>query len=153
MFASPLNHHKPVTSPVPYALRRYLTMRVLAVVMFIALAVVAGIGGKESQAKQPSFDKGTIGDLTVRRPDQRGCADVTKPGTPKKSSLMISWQSVVTMVNNFKEAFKDPSLIEYANQQGIGIPDSPTTPLLNTSSQPPAPSKPPSSHSGKSSSY
>ena len=153
MFASPLNHHKPGTSPVPYTLRRYLTMRVLATAMFIAFVVVASIGGKESQTKQPSFDKGTIGDLTVRRQDRGGCADVTKPGAPKKSSPIISWQSVATMVNNFKEAFNDPSLIEYANQQGIGIPDSPTTPPLNASSQPPAPSKSPLSHSGRSSSY
>jgi len=142
MFAFSFNHHKPGTSLVPYTLRRYLTVRVLATAMFIAFAVLASIGGKESQTKQRSFGKGTIGDLTVRHPDQRGCADVTKPGEPKKSSPMISWQSVVTMVNNFKEEFNDPSLIEYANQQGIGVPDSPT-----------APSKSPSSHSGRSSNY
>jgi hypothetical protein len=90
MFASPLNHHNPGTSPVPNTLRRYLTMRVLATAMFIAFALLASIGGKESQTKQPSFDKGTIGDLTLRHQDQGGCADVTKPGAPKKSSPMIS---------------------------------------------------------------
>jgi hypothetical protein len=152
MFASPLNHHKPGTSPVPYTLRRYLTMRVLATAMLIVFAVLASIGGKESQTKQPSFEKGTIGDLTVGHQDHGGCADVTKPGAPKKSSPMISWQSIATMVNDFKEAFNDPSLIEYANQQGIGVPDWPTTPLLNASSQPPAPSKSPSSQSSRSSS-
>jgi len=52
MFASPLNHHKPGTSPVPYTLRRYLTMRVLATALFIAFAVLASIGGKETQTKQ-----------------------------------------------------------------------------------------------------
>jgi hypothetical protein len=152
MFASPLNHHKPGTRPVPYALRRYLTMRVLATAMFIGFAVLASVGGKESQTKQPSFDKGTIGDLTIRHQEEGGCADVAKPGAPKKSSPMISWQSVATIMNDFKEAFNDPALIEYANQQGIGIPDSPTTSLLNTSSQPPAPSKSPSSQSSRSSS-
>ncbi len=85
MFASPLNHHKPGTSPVSYTLRRYLTMRVLATALFIAFAVLASIGGKESQTKQPWFDKGTIGDLTIRHQDQGGCA-----GAPKKSSPMIS---------------------------------------------------------------
>ena len=90
MFASPLNHHKPGTSPVPYTLRRYLTMRVLATALFIAFAVLASIGGKETQTKQPLFDKSTVGDLTLRHQDQGGCADVTKPGAPKKSSPMIS---------------------------------------------------------------
>ena len=152
MFASPLNHHKPGTSPVPYTLRRYLTMRVLATAMFIAFAVLASIGGEESQTKRPSFDKGAIGDLTVRHQDQGGCADVRKPGVPKKSSPMISWQSLATTANDFKEAFNDRSLVEYANQQGIDIPDSPTTPLVNRSSQRPAHSKLPSSQSSSSSS-
>ena len=152
MFTSPLNHHNPGTSPVRYTLRRYLTMRVLATAMFIAFAVLGSVGGKESQTKHPSFDKGTIGDLTIRHQDQGGCADMAKPRARKKSSPMISWQSAATMVNDFKGAFNDPSLIEYANQQGIDIPDSPTTPLVNRSSQRPAHSKLPSSQSSSSSS-
>lgn len=151
MFASPLNHQNQVTSPVPYALRRYLTMQVLATAMFIAFAVLASLGGKESQTKQPSFNKDTMGDLTFRHQDQGGCAGVTKPGAPKKSSPIISWQSVATTVNNFKEAFNDPSLIEYANQQATGIPDSPTTPLLRSSDQDSIRSKSASTQSRKSS--
>jgi hypothetical protein len=134
MFASPLNHHNPGTSPLPYTPRRLLTMRVLPTEMFIVFAVLASIGNKEFQTKQPSFDKGTIGDLTVRHQDQGDCADVTKPGA-KKSSLMISWQSVATTLNNFKEVFNDPSLIEYANQQGIDIADSTSVPSKSPSSQ------------------
>jgi hypothetical protein len=141
MFASPLNHQKLGTSPVPYTLRKYLTMRVLATAMFIALAVLASIGGKESETKQPFFGKGTIGDLTIRHQDQGGCAGVTKPDAPTKSSPTISWQSVATMVNHFKEAFNDPALIEYANQQGADIPDSPTAPLVRSSHQESASSK------------
>ena len=135
MFASPLNHQKPGTSPVPYTLGRYLTMRVLATALFIAFAVLASIGGKETETKQPLFDKSTVGDLTIRYQDQGGCADATKLGGPKKSSPIISWQSVATMVNNFKEAFNDPSLIDYANQQATGIPDSPTASLLRGSNR------------------
>jgi len=135
MFASPLNHHNPDTSPVPYTLRRYLTMRVLATALFIAFVVLASIGGKETQTKQPWFDKGTIGDLTIRHEDQGGCAGATKPGAAKRSSPMISWQSISTTVNNFKEAFNDPSLIDYANQQGIDTADSTTPPSKSPSSQ------------------
>src|SRR6202045_394084 len=151
MFASPLNHQNQVTSPVPYALRRYLTMQALATAMFIAFAVLASLGGKESRTKQPSFNKDTMGDLTFRHQDQGGCAGVTKPGAPQKSSPIISWQSVATTVNNFKEAFNDPSLIEYANQQATGIPDSPTTPLLRSSDQDSIRSKSASTQSRKSS--
>src|SRR5260370_37739035 len=105
MFASPRKHQKPGTSPVLYPLRRYLTMRVLATALFIAFAVLASIGGKETQTKQPLFDKSTVGDLTLRHQDQGGCADATMPGAPKKSSPIISWQSVATVVNSFREAF------------------------------------------------
>ena len=65
-------------------------MRVLATALFIAFAVLASIGGKETQTKQPLFDKSSVGDLTIRHQDQGGCADVTKPGATKKSSPMIS---------------------------------------------------------------
>jgi hypothetical protein len=126
-------------------------MQALATAMFIAFAVLASIGGKESQTKQPSFDKDTMGDLTFRHQDQGGCAGVTKPGAPKKSSPIISWQSVAMMVNNFKEAFNDPSLIEYANQQATGIPDSPTTPPLRSSDHYSTRSKSASTQSRKSS--
>lgn len=135
MFASPLNHQNPGTSPVPYTLRRYLTMHVLATVMFIALAVLTSIRGNEPQTKQPLLDKDTINDLTIRHQDQGGCAGSTKPGEPKKSLPVISWQSVAMIVNNFKKAFNDPALIDYANQQATGIPDSPTTPLLRSANQ------------------
>ena len=125
----------PASVRVRSTLHKYLNQQTLALLMFIILALLGTIGGKESQIKQPSFDKGTIGDLTLRHQDQGGCADVTKPGAPKKSSPMTSWQSMATMLNNFKEAFNDPSLIDYANQQATGIPDSPTAPLLRGSNQ------------------
>jgi hypothetical protein len=147
MFASPLNDRKPGTSPVPYTLRRYLTMRVLATALFIAFALLASIGGKETQTKQPLFDKSTVGDLTLRHQDQGGCADA-----PKKSSPMISWQSIATVMNNFKEAFNDPSIIDYANQQATGIPDSPTASRLRDSNQDSTGSKSASTQSRKSSS-
>ena len=153
MFASPLNTQNPDANPVPYILRRYLTMQVLATAMFIAFAVLASIGGEESQTKNPSFDKDTMGDLTFRHQNQGGCAGVTKPGAPKKSLPIISWQSVATVVNNFKEAFNDPSLIEYANQQATGIPDSPTTPLLRSSDPDSIRSKSASTRSRKSSPF
>jgi hypothetical protein len=152
MFASHLNHYNPGTSPVPYTFRKYLTMRVLAAAMFVISAVMGNVGGKDSQSQRPSIDKGIIGDLTVRYQDQSSCVNVTKPGARKKISLPISWQSAVPMVNNSKETFDDSSLIEYANHHGIGPLDSPTTLLLNTSSQSSVSSRSASSQSSSSSS-
>jgi hypothetical protein len=147
MFSHSFYHQLPASVRVRSTLHKYLNQRTLALLMFILLALLGTIGGKESQTKQPSFDKGTIGDLTIRHQDQGGCA-----GAPKKSSPIISWQSVATVVNNFKEAFNDPSLIDYANQQATGIPDSPKVPRLRDSNQDSICSKSASTQSRKSSS-
>jgi hypothetical protein len=147
MFSHSFYHQLPASVRVRSTLHKYLNQRTLALLMFIVLALLGTIGGKESQTKQPSFDKGTIGDLTIRHQDQGGCA-----GAPKKSSPIISWQSVATVVNNFKEAFNDPSIIDYANQQATGIPDSPKVPRLRDSKQDSICSKSASTQSRKSSS-
>jgi len=97
MFASPLNHQATSTSLVPYTLRKYLTMRVLAMAMFVAFALLAGITDKETDTNWASPWKNTNGDGPTRHLD-------------KASS-------------------------EYANQQGIGIADSPTAPLIRSSNQ------------------
>src|SRR5260370_17646940 len=100
MFASPRKHQKPGTSPVLYTLRRYLTMRVLATALFIAFAVLASIGGKETQTKQPLFDKSSVGDLTLRHQNQGGCAAATKPSTTKSSQPTLSSQSPPTTLTH-----------------------------------------------------
>ena len=128
MFSHSFYHQMPASVRVRSTLHKYLNQQTLALLMFIVLALLGTIGGKESQMKQPSFNKGAIGDLTIRHQDQGGCAGATKPGAPKKSSPIISWQSVATVVNSFREAFNDPSLIDYANQQATGIPESPAVP-------------------------
>jgi hypothetical protein len=147
MFSHSFYHQLPASVRVRSTLHKCLNQQTLALLMFIVLALLGTIGGKESQTKQPSFDKGTIGDLTIRHQDQGGCA-----GAPKKSSPIISWQSVATVVNNFKEAFNDPSIIDYANQQATGIPDSPKVPRLRDSNQDSICSKSASTQSRKASS-
>jgi len=151
MFSHSFYRQMPASVRVRSTLHKYLNQQTLALLMFIVLALLGTIGGKESQIKQPSFDKGTIGDLTIRHQDQDGCAGVTKPGAPKKSSPIISLQSVATVVNSFREAFNDPSLIDYANQQATGRPDSPAGPILRSSNQDSTGSKSASIQSPKSS--
>jgi len=152
MFSHSFYRQMPASVRVRSTLHKYLNQQTLALLMFIVLALLGTIGGKESQIKQPSFDKGTIGDLTIRNQDQGGCAGATKPGAPKKSSPIISWQSVAAILNSFKEAFNDPSLINYANQQATGIPDSPAAPILRSSNQDSTGSKSASTQSRRSSS-
>ena len=70
-------------------------MRVLATAMFVAFAMLGGIGGKETKANQSILDKSTIRDLVIRHRDHAACSVSTKPVEPKKSLLLTSWQSVV----------------------------------------------------------
>jgi hypothetical protein len=149
MFSSAYHYQKPNTTRPASTLLKYLSQRTLAVLMFIALALLASVAGKKSEANQPSLDKSTSGDLVIRHRDHDACSVATKSLGPKKFSLLTSWQSIAAMMNSFKEAFNDPSIIDYANQQGIGIADSPTAPLLDTSSHSAAPSKSPSSQSSR----
>ena len=151
MFSHSFYHQMPASVRVRSTLHKHLNQQTLALLMFIDLALLGTIGGKESQMKQPSFNKGAIGDLTIRHQDQGGCAGATKPGAPKKSSPIISWQSVATVVNSFREAFNDPSLIDYANQQATGIPESPGVPILRSFNQDSTGSKSASTQSRKSS--
>ena len=46
MFASPLYHQKPSSVKTPFTLLKYLSPPTLAFVLFIALALLGGIGGK-----------------------------------------------------------------------------------------------------------
>ena len=77
---------------------------------------------------------------------------VTKAAGQTMSPPLTLSQFIGRIINTFKAAFNNPSLIEYANQQGIGIDNSPTAQLPDTSSQPLTPSRSPSSQPNRSSS-
>jgi len=47
--------------------------------------------------------------------------------------LLTLWQFESSIVNAFKGAFNDPSLSEYAKQQGLDVSDSLTTACPDTS--------------------
>jgi len=112
MFASPLYHQKPGTGKAQSTFLKYLSQPTLAFVMFIALALLSSIGGKESE---------------------------TKKSTLATRSALVA--RIGRMMNTVQDAFNDPALIEYANQLSTGIPDSPAPPLLSNLSQQPTCSK------------
>ena len=131
---------------------RHLNMRTLAFIMFAALALLNTTRGKEAETREPAPVETTKSAVIIDKQHDNVPNVVTKAAGQTMSPPLTLSQFMGRIINAFKGAFNDPSLIEYANQQGIGIADSPTAPLLNTSSEPPAHSKSPSSQSSRSSS-
>jgi len=127
-------------------------MGTLAFVLFIALALLNTIRGKEPETRESAPIETTSSEVIIDKQDDNVPNVVTKAAGQTMSPPLTLSQFIGRIINAFKGAFNDPSLIEYANQQGIGIADSPTAPLPDTSSQPLAPSKSPSSQPSRSSS-
>ena len=127
-------------------------MGTLAFIMFVALALLSTTRGKEAETRELAPVETTKSEVIIDKQHDDVPNVVTKAAGQTMSPLLTLSQFMSRIINAFKGAFNDPSLIEYANQQGIGIADSPTAPLPDTSSQPLAPSKSPSSQPSRSSS-
>ena len=100
------------------SLLKYVTQRSLAVVMFVALAVLASVGDKPSDKASPGL----------------GHSRSISQSTDTEPYLSLDlWQLFAKTAASIKDAFNDPALIEYAKEQGIDGYDSPTTRCSNTS--------------------
>jgi hypothetical protein len=134
MFSPAYRYQRPsslhASSPL---LKKFVTQRTLALIMFVGFALLGVVGGKEPTDKTPS-EKGTIFNQAGSQ-DHNGCPGTTRGGQSNKSLLLTSWGSVVTFAKSFKEAFNDPALVKYANEQATGIPDSPSVSVLTGSSE------------------
>ena len=154
MSASPLHCQKRTVRCVsviaPFL--RHLNTGTLAFVLFVALALLSNMHGKEPETRESAPAGTTKSEVIIDRHHNDVSRVATETARPMMSPPLTPWQFMDRIINAFKGAFNDPSLIEYANQQGIGIADSPTAPLPDTSSQPLAPSKSPSSQPSRSSS-
>jgi hypothetical protein len=127
-------------------------MGTLALIMFVAFALQNTSHGKDAETRGPASVGIPTGEVIIDK-SHDGASNIASRSTGQTIPAPLTlWQFMSMIVNAFERAFNDPQLIEYGKQQGIGIPDSPTTSLLNASSQPPAPSKSPSSYSSRSSS-
>ena len=153
MSTSPDPYRKPatrcVTALTPFL--RHLNTGTLALVLFVALALLSNMHGKEPETRE-SAPAGTTKSEVIIDKQHGNLPNVVKAAGQTMSPPLTLWQFVGRIITACKGPFNDPSLIEYANQQGIGIADSPTAPLPDTSSQPLAPSKSPSSQPSRSSS-
>jgi hypothetical protein len=131
---------------------RHLNMGTLAFIMFVGFALLSTTRGKEAETRQPAPVEATKSEVIIDKQHDNVPNVVIKAAGQTMSPPLTLSQFMGRIINAFKGAFNDPSLIEYANQQGIGIADSLTAPLSNTPSQPLAPSKLPSSQPSRSSS-
>jgi hypothetical protein len=91
-------------------------MRTLALLMFLGVALLNTSDGKDAQTKEPAAGISHAEVVTDGRHE-------SSPVTP-----LILWQLTKWIDQAFKAAVNDPSLIEYARQQGTNIPDLQTTP-------------------------
>ncbi len=150
MSASPTHYRKPTTTCVTVLtpLLRHLNTGTLAFMMFVALALLSNTRGKEAETRELAPVETTRSEVIIDKQHDNVPNVVTKAAGQTMSLPPTLWQFMVRII----DAFNDPSLIEYANQLGIGIADSPTAPLPDTSGQPLAPSKSPSSQPSRSSS-
>ena len=131
---------------------RHLNMGILAFIVFVILALLSTTRGKEAETREPLPVETTKSEVIIDKQHYNVPNVVTKVAGQTTSPPLTLSQFMGRIINAFKGAFNDPSLIEYANQLGIGIADSPTAPLPDISGQPLAPSKLPSSQPCRSSS-
>ena len=131
---------------------RHINTGTLALIMFVAFALLSTSHGKDAETGGPAPVGITKGEVIIDKSHDDVSKIVSEPAGQTMSALRTLWQFMSMIVNAFKGGFNDPSLSEYAKQQGTDTSELLTTPCPNTSSQPRTTSKPPSSHSSRSSS-
>ena len=116
--ASGVHHHKQpqwwLAPLLPFL--KHVNMRTLALLMFLGVALLNTTDGKDAQTKEPAAGISNTEVVTDGRHE-------SSPVAP-----LILWQLTKRIARAFTAAVNDPSLIEYARQQGSDIPDLQTTP-------------------------
>ena len=125
-------------------------MRTLALLMFVGFAVLNTTHGKDAETKALA---GTNKIEIVDNSHNEAAHVATEPVGHTTSEGSILWQFMSSIFDAVKNALNDPSLIDYAKQQGIETSDSLTTLRSNASSQSATPSEPPLSQSTKPSTH
>ena len=97
-------------------LLKYLNTRTLAFLLFVGFAFLNTTHGKDAPTDKPAVGVTN----TERRDNGDQGASAAAP--------LILWQFTARIVHAFTAALNDPSLIEYAKQQGTDTLDLHTTP-------------------------
>ena len=105
MIASPFYHEKAAREKGPHSLLKYVTQRSLAVVMFLAFTLLASVGNRSSQSTTRSL--------------------IGKQSSDQGRYLSLNPRHLFdNIARSVKDAFNDPALVQYANDQAVM--DSPT---------------------------
>ena len=143
MSASFVHHQKPnarlmsVISPF----LRHLNPGTLALIMFVAFALLSTTRGKDAETRESALAGTTKSEIIIGERHNNVSKVVTESAGQTMSAPPTLWQFTRRIINAFKGAFNDSSLIEYGQQQGIDISDSLTTPCPNSSQPISTPSK------------
>ncbi len=107
MITSPIYYRKSFREKAAPTLLKYVSQRSLAVLLFVAFALLASVGNKSSNKRSP----GLSSSLAISQARDR------------QTYLSLNPSPLIDkVVASVKDAFNDPALIEYANEQQI--PDS-----------------------------
>jgi hypothetical protein len=136
MFSPTYRYQNPSSIKASSSLRKLVTQRALALIMFIGFALLGVVGGKEPTDKSPPEKRTNLNQDGSQ--DHNGCSGTTRTGQSNKSVLLTSWGSVVAIAKNFEEAFNDPALIKYGNDQATEILDSPRISVVTGPTEQPA---------------
>ena len=101
-------------------------MRTLALLMFLAVALLNTTDGKDAQTNKPAAI--TTNMETVDNSHRTISEARTEPTGQTISAALALWHFTYRIVHALTAALNDPSLIEYAKEQGSDIPDLQTTP-------------------------
>jgi len=104
----------------------YINMRTLALLMFVSFAVLNTTHGNDGETKQQVTKNSGSQVIANQQHDLAQASTPPTNHTTPASSILL--QLTERIVQAFTAAVNDPSLIEYAKQQGIDIPDLQTTP-------------------------
>src|SRR5205814_7618069 len=105
------DHNRPETwLAARFPLLRYLNTRTVAFLLFVGFAFLNATHGKDAQTD----DKPAAG-VTNTEPRDDGYQG------PSATAALILWQFAARIVHAFTAELDDPSLIEYAKQQGTDL--------------------------------
>jgi len=114
--ASGVHHNKQFQWLAPLSpFLKHVNMRTLALLMFFGVALLNTTDGEDAQTKKPAAGISNTAVVTNGRHE-------SSPVAP-----LILWQLTKRIAQAFTAAVNDPSLIEYAKQQGTDTLDLQTT--------------------------
>ena len=95
----------------------YITMRTLALLMFVSFAILNTTHGNDGETKQQVTKNSGSQVIASQQHDLAQAA--TPPTNCTTSASPILWQLASKLVKDFEMALNDPALIQYAKEQGV----------------------------------